>query len=179
MTERDSEHITPMVLPDNALDRLNYTLDSITLLPYLSPTIFVQGVRMALHKWGLLLPLQDIEGTTVPTIVPARDMDDNDDGDEDDGIDHPRINDGYHAPPDEMEEAFAVDDSGLYLYMVVDRTEKGLYDCYAQMVTLDELAEIWGTDDGGEEEDKDIVGGDTGETAYAQLQRHAGTDISQ
>jgi hypothetical protein len=168
-----SEHITPVVKPDGALDRLNYALDGLTMKPFISPTIFVQGVRMALHIYGIQLPLQDIEGTTVPTISPARDMDNDDDGDEDDGVDRPRINDGYHAPPDEMEAAFALDDSGLYLYMVVDRDERGLYDCYAQMVTLDELAEIFGTDEGGEG-DGPIVGDDAGETGYGRQQRHLG-----
>jgi hypothetical protein len=190
--ENDDEQLSPTVLvSDNDVGRLNQLFDMLTAKQFISPTVFTQAIRQALNLHGINLPLLEIEGTGgVPTIVPARDTDGDDDGDEDDGVDHPRIDDGYTAPPVDQEVVFLIhsmppledmpemdEDSGLYLYIVIDRNEKGLYDCYAQIVSADELADIM-DDDVLEREFPEIVGDSDGETDYERQVRHTDSDES-
>lgn len=122
---------------DEATDvtRLNELLDAITAKRFVSSVIFVQSVRAACDLHGITLPILDIEGSNGPTVAEAP------------GIlyraDSPTAPQMYAAPT-EGEYVFHCEDgdgdiSEIYLYMVADKDDEGLYECYAQLVNEDEL----------------------------------------
>lgn len=152
------------------LKRFNMLLDAITAKRFLSPTIFAQAVRGACDLHGIVLPLLDIEGGNGATV-------------EDGKFILARVSDptnpDMYAPPFECEHIFNVlshdgEVADLHLYIVCDRDEKGLYDCYAQVVDHDDLQDLLNVD---EKDFPELVGGISGETEYLQQTRHSRGDV--
>jgi len=121
------------------IKRFNDLLDAMTLKPYVSPVLFVQGLRAACDLHGITMPLTDMEGSDGPTVQDSM------------GILY-RANSPhkpqFYAPPTEGEYAYNIMDGNgeltdLFLYFVVNKDEEtGFYDCYAQIVDDDDLQDL-------------------------------------
>lgn len=120
------------------INRFNDLLDAITEKRFVAPAIFIQAVRAACDLHGIVLPLLPIEGENGNTVS--------------DG--HAILIGATSAtkptmsvPHDECEEVLHIEDGNgnvtdTYLYIVVDKDEEGLYECYAQIVDDDELKDV-------------------------------------
>lgn len=152
------------------VDRLNGLLDAITAKRFISPVIFVQAVRGACGLYGIPLPILDIEGKDGATSDESKGILF--------GIADPSAPAMYAAPV-EGEYVFHCEDGNgditeHYLYLVVDRDDEGLYECYAQLVEEDELQSLLNIN---EKEYLELVGDVSGETEYLAQTRHSRGDM--
>jgi hypothetical protein len=143
MTEKLVNEVPTSYNPVADLERFNVLLDAITEKRFLSPTVFSQAVRGACDLIGVTFPLLEFEENGVP--------------------------------PEEGEWIFNIEDSDgnvtdTYIYIIIDRDEEGLYECYAQIVSDDELQDLLNMD---EREFPGLVGDVSGETDYLKQTRHA------
>ena len=148
------------------LTSLNGLLDAITEKRFASPTVFIQAVRAVCELHGINLPILEIEGEDGPTaqdgkFVLAR-------------VSNP-LNPDMYAAPDEGEYIFNVEGTEFYLYIVVDHDDDDAYDCYAQVVSEDELSDVM---DAELDDFPELVGDKNGETEYEKHVRHAENDVS-
>jgi hypothetical protein len=171
------------------VERLNALLDTITIKPFLSASLAAQTIRAALDLHSITLPILEVEGgsggyfgSTVadgPAILT--------------GVSSMKSPDMY-APPTEGEWLFKIEDSDgpdddfddhLSLYIIMDQNDKNLIDCYAQIVTDDEVDDLANMEDNMTDMDyQREVGGSvlinprvsdrSGESEYQKQQRHVG-----
>jgi len=120
------------------LSRFNELLESITEKLFVSPMVFAQAVRAACDLYGIVLPPLEVEhiGWTSPmdgeSVLTGETETDHPTGEE---------------LPDNEEIIFNIEDSDgnlqdIYLYLIMERTEQGLYDCYAQLVNDEDLEDL-------------------------------------
>jgi hypothetical protein len=152
--------------------RLNQLLDDLTEKRFVSPVVFVAAVRGACDLHGITLPHLEIEGVDGVTVEDGKFIQA--------GIECP-INPEMYAPPSDGEFIFNVKDqhdmdseSDVYLYMIADRDDDGVWECYAQLVNGGELEELLSTDP-LDDEFPELVGDIAGETEWLKQQRHLGT----
>lgn len=142
--------------------RLNTLLDQITEKPFLSPMVAINAVRAALDFGGFLLPKLDVE---VDIEGPK----------EIEVLSYMLSGHRLPAPALDCEYQYKIENTDLYFYFVMDRTDEGVYEVYAQIVTDDELDALT-TDDVPQDlvdENPDLMDMDaSGETAYLKQQRH-------
>ena len=113
--------------------RFNELLDAVSEKLFIAPGHFVQAVRAACNLEGISLPLLDIEGQNGP----SPDM----------GKDALIYGITQVVTPLEGEYVFNIEDpqgsvQDIYLYITVNMTENGLFDCYAQIVDDEHLHDL-------------------------------------
>jgi hypothetical protein len=131
-------------------------------------------IRAALDLAGITLPKLEVEG----------------------GPDSNSVEDGkfilhgvqkdpeMYAPPTEGEWLWKIKDAdgpdgdyddNLHLYIVINRDDENLIECYAQILQGDdEVSMITNMDDITDKEYQELVGNVAGETPYIAQQRHVG-----
>jgi hypothetical protein len=172
----DFLHNDEAIFHDETTDvfRLNQLLDDLTEKRFITVNVFVAAVRGALDLHGITLPMLDVEG--------AHGYDKTGASVEDGKFVQAGITDGsnvdMYAPPVDGEFIFNVKDihdtdgpSDIYLYMLAEREEDGVYACYAQLVNGDELEELMSSDP-LDDEFPELVGDIAGETDWLKQQRH-------
>ncbi len=161
------------------VDRVNHILDQITAKRFISAPVAAQAIRAAMDLVGITLPILEVEGgaggyfgaTTAdgPSIMV--------------GVSS-MSNPTMYQPPSEGEWFFhIVDNDGpdndyddhLNLYIVMNLDDENLIECYAQILTDDEVDLVLNMDDITNKDYPDLVGDVSGETDYLEKIRHIGT----
>jgi len=171
----DYLHSDEAIFHDETTDvaRLNTLLDDLTEKRFITVNVFVAAVRGALDLHGITLPMLDVEGFPAtgpgPTAMDGKFV-------------QAGVTDGanvnMYAPPVDGEFIFNVKcshdvdgPSDIYLYMIAEREEDGVFACYAQLVNGDELEELVSSDP-LDKEFPELVGDLAGETEWLAQQRH-------
>jgi hypothetical protein len=154
--------------------RLNQLFDELTEKRFISVNVFVGAVRAALDLHGITLPHLDVEGADGYDSAGATV--------EDGKFVQAGITDGanvnMYAPPVDGEWIFNIKngsdetaDSDVYLYMIADRDDEGVFECYVQLVNGDEVDDLTGTEN-LDNDYPELVGDIAGETEWLAQQRH-------
>lgn len=150
--------------------RLNKLLDELTEKRFIGVNVFVAAVRGALDLHGMTLPMLDVEGAGPgATVMDGKFV-------------QAGVTDGanvnMYAPPVDGTFIFNIKDardveadSDVYLYMIAEREDDGVFACYAQLVNSEELEELLSTDP-LDHEFPELVGDIAGETEWLKQQRH-------
>jgi hypothetical protein len=170
------------------VERLNALLDTVTIKKFLSASLAAQTIRACLDLHGITLPILEVEGGSGGYYGPS-----NSDG-------HAILigtssmsNPDMYAPPTEGEWLFKIVDSDgpdddfddhLSLYIVMDKDDDNLIECYAQIVNDDEVDALADMDNmtdfdfqravGGSIDNKEVAGDRSGESIWQRQQRHLG-----
>lgn len=161
---------------DTDVARMNVLLEELCSKRFIAVNVFTAAVRAVAELHGILLPLLDVEGAdgqdqAGPTVADGKFVQA--------GItDAANVN--MYAPPFEGTWVFNVISgaaldapSDIYLYMIAEREDDGIYGCYAQLVDGDELQDLLSTDN-LDDEFPELVGDVAGETPWDEQQRHVG-----
>jgi len=162
------------------VERINEILDRITAKRFISAPVAVQAIRAAMDLAGITLPVLEVEGgvggnfgATVadgPSILRGTSS---------------MSNPTAYQPPSEGEWVFKIQDADgpdydfddyLNLYIVMDLDDQNLIECYAQILTDDELDSVLNMDsDPAAKDYPELTGDVAGETDYIKRIRHIGT----
>ncbi len=142
---------------DEATDvyRLNQLLDDLTDKRFISVNVFIDAVRAAMGLHGITLPMLDPEHADKT----GSDM-------------YAPMTDGLWIF-NVLNSADLNAESDVYLYMIADQDDDGVWECYAQLVNGKELEELLSTDP-LDYEFPELVGDVAGETEWLAQQRHIG-----
>jgi hypothetical protein len=161
------------------VERTNYLLDMVTRKRFTCAAVAAQVVRATLLLAGITLPILDVE---QPYMGNAG-------GSTEDGkfILHgveTGTNPTMYAPPAEGEYAYKIKNSDgpdddyddhLYLYIVMNLDPENLTECYAQILTQDEISDVMNMDNVTDKDYQELVGALSGETDWQKQQRHIGS----
>jgi hypothetical protein len=158
------------------VERINDLLDKLTAKRFANASVAAQTIRAALDLAGITLPVLEVEGGTGGYFGPT-------------SADGPAIlagissmtNPTMYQPPSEGEWLFKIKDSDgpdddfddtLNLYIVMNIDDENLIECYAQILTDDEVPIIANMDNITDKEYAELVGDRAGETDYDKQIRH-------
>lgn len=162
------------------VDQLNAWLDDITAKPYVAPILGVQAVRAVLEANGIILPLLDIDGADLntseagmlgytengaPAPITAQE------GEYVYKIEHEKVAGLGHDP---SQPATVVETEGRYFYLVITKSDNGLYDVWAQVVTSDELDAL--DEEGDDSEFDEVADSVNGPSEFLKRTRRSNDD---
>ena len=180
---------TPTIWSEGlTVERLNALLDTITIRRFLSAALAAQTIRACLDLHGITLPILEVEGGVAGYYGTST-------------ADGPYIQHGVSSmknpdmfkPPAEGEWLFKITDADgpdddfddhLYLYIIMNPDEYNLIECYAQVVTEEELDDVLDSDmsdfdyqramGGTVDANADRDANRAGESDWQRQQRHIG-----
>jgi hypothetical protein len=173
----------PMIFTNNSgqMDRMNTALDKLTEKRFLSPTLFAATVRACCDFMGISLPHLPIEGMDGPNVMDGKAILQGQTS---------ATSPSVTSPPTECEYLFKIIDADaigdeisgitpeedwdghLYLYIVMNRDDEGLYEAWAQVIDEDDLDDLAYLDV-YDRDYPELVGDVNGETQYLKQTRHA------
>jgi hypothetical protein len=161
------------------VDRVNDLLDQLTAKRFACAAVCAQILRTSLELAGIQLPLLEVEipyeGSGGGSVADGKFILHGVETGSDPAM---------YAPPTEGEWLFKIVDSDgpdddyddyLHLYIVMDLDEQNLIECYAQILSDDEVGDVMNMDNVSAKDYEELVGDVAGETDWLKQQRHIGT----